>query len=55
MRIALDCLRVINDLKNPGYLGEYCMILEEINEKKQKFQSYELVHKQRASNDEAHG
>ena len=54
VRIASDCLRVINDLKNPGHLGEYCMIVQEINDKKRNFQSCELIHEHRANNGEAH-
>ncbi|KAE8783168.1 hypothetical protein D1007_43385 [Hordeum vulgare] len=54
VRIASDCLRVINDLKSQLHRGEYCMILNDIQERKSSFLSCEFVHEQRASNSEAH-
>ena len=54
VRIASDCLRVINDLKSQVRRGEYCMILNDIHETKSSFLSCEFVHEQRASNSEAH-
>ncbi|KAE8788182.1 hypothetical protein D1007_37785 [Hordeum vulgare] len=54
VRIASDCLRVINDLKSQVHRGEYRMILNDIQERKTSFLSCEFVHEYRASNNEAH-
>ena len=47
VRIASDCLRVINNLK-------YCTIVQEMNDKKRNFQICELIHEYHTNNGEAH-
>lgn len=49
-----NCLRVVNNLEKPKYFGDYCMILQGIQEKKLEFEGCELIHEHRTSNRDAH-
>ncbi|KAE8786876.1 hypothetical protein D1007_39119 [Hordeum vulgare] len=54
VRIASDCLRVVNELKGKAHRGAYCMILNDIQGRKSGFQSCEFTHENHNSNGEAH-
>ena len=54
LKIASDCLTVINDLHAPIQMGGYCMVLREIQNRRTQFQASEFSHEQRICNKEAH-
>ncbi|KAE8783603.1 hypothetical protein D1007_42905 [Hordeum vulgare] len=47
VRIASDCLRVVNELKEQAHRGAYCMILNDIQGRMSSFRSCVFIHEYR--------
>ncbi|KAE8801264.1 hypothetical protein D1007_23159 [Hordeum vulgare] len=54
VRIASDCVRVVEELKEQVHQGAHCMILNDIQGRMSSFSSCVLIHEYRNSNNEAH-
>ncbi|KAE8784827.1 hypothetical protein D1007_41583 [Hordeum vulgare] len=54
VRIASDCLRVVNEMKEQAHRGAHCMILNDIQGRMSSFRSCVFIHEYRKSNSEAH-